>query len=142
LALRSLFGGIIVTATLFVGVACGDSTGPGGSGAGNQGGDGAGTSADGGSGAGTAGNPPTGGSGAGPIGGNGGAGGEGGQGGAPPNPAPGAPGQAFVSSGNRATSTNYKLVHTTGQSTVNQTTMTSRSYKLQGGLIGATGSQP
>ncbi len=131
-----------LAAALLVNAACGDSTGPGGSGGrGNQGGDGNGPST-GGSGGGNGGSVPIGGEGAGPVGGSGGNGGEGGAGGEPPNPAPGAPGQAFVSSGNRASSPNYKLIHTTGQPTINQSKMTSPSFTLQGGLIGATGSQP
>jgi hypothetical protein len=139
---RSLFGGLVLSTTLLVTAACGDSTGPGGSGGRPpQGGEGNGPST-GGSGGGTGGTAPIGGEGAGPVGGSGGSSGEGGSGGEPPNPAPGAPGQSFVSSGNQASSPNYKLIHTTGQPTINQTNMSSPSFTLQGGLIGATGSQP
>ena len=140
MAARSLV--CIAAAVLVFGAACGDSTGPGGSGASSQGGNGAGSSTGGEGGISQGGNPPLGGMGGTGTGGSGGGmGGEGGMGGGV-NPSPGAPGNAFVSSGNRASSTNYSVVHTTGQSTINQSLMTSPSYRLQGGLIGATGTQP
>lgn len=117
--------------------ACSDD-GDGTAGSTNQGGEAGSASTNGG-----------GGQGAGDVGGAGaggtmvisGGGGEGGTGGGPP-PDPGPPGNAFVSAGEYASSPNYSLVHTTGQSTMNQTKMTSSNYRLHGGLIGATGSLP
>jgi hypothetical protein len=76
-----------------------------------------------------------------PSQGGGGSTGEGGMGGSPPTQ-PGPPGNTLVSAGDYVTSQNYKLVFTMGQSTQNQSKMTSRNYRLQGGLIGATGSLP
>jgi hypothetical protein len=52
----------------------------------------------------------------------------------------GPPASDFVSSGNVSESNSYRLVWTLGQSTSNQSTSTSPSYRLQGGLIGANGS--
>jgi hypothetical protein len=48
----------------------------------------------------------------------------------------------FVSGGSYMKSTNYSMVYTVGQPTQIQTTTTSPSYRMQGGLIGATGSLP
>jgi hypothetical protein len=118
--------------------ACGDDSLTGGGGS-NQGGDGTGNNtAEGGGGRtseggtpNTGGNPPEGGGGS----------NEGGAGGQPPaEPAP--PGNALVSAGDYVTSPNYKLVFTMGQPTQNQSKMTSPNFRLQGGLIGATGNLP
>jgi hypothetical protein len=74
-------------------------------------------------------------------GGVGGQGGEGGQGGSiMGNHGPGA--QNIVSSGKVSTSANYKLVWTMGQSTQNQSKMSTTKFQLQGGLVGANGSVP
>lgn len=120
-----------------VALSCGDDTGLGG--AASQGG-GGGSPAE------------TGGGGQAQIGGNGsggspttttsGMGGDGGAGGEVMPALPGPPGNALVSAGDRVSSPSYTLVFTMGQSTINQTKMTSSSYRLQGGLIGATGSLP
>jgi hypothetical protein len=48
----------------------------------------------------------------------------------------------LVNAGNQASSDNYKLTHSMGQPTQNQGTMTSPSYRMQGGLIGAMGTLP
>ena len=75
------------------------------------------------------------------AGGMGGQGGEGGQGGSMnENHGPGA--QNMVSAGKVSTSANYKLVWTMGQSTQNQSKMSTTKYRLQGGLVGANGSVP
>ncbi|MBK9263693.1 MAG: hypothetical protein IPM54_28305 [Polyangiaceae bacterium] len=74
------------------------------------------------------------------AGGEAGQGGQGGQGGAMQSHGPGS--QAFVNAGEVSKSPGYKLVWTMGQSTQNQSTMSSDGYRLQGGLIGATGSKP
>ena len=82
--------------------------------------------------------------GAGGSGGTGGLGGEGGGGGSGggsvENHGPGA--KDMVSSGKVTTSANYKLVWTMGQSTQNQSQMSTAKYRLQGGLVGANGSVP
>lgn len=129
----------MVALFLVFGIACGDDTdGTGASSAGGQagqppvGGDGGGGQTSQGAG-GTGGTVTT--------DGGGGAGGEGGSGGAPPVE-PGPPGNALVSAGNYVTSPNFKLVFTMGQSTINQSKMNSPNYRLQGGLIGATGNLP
>ena len=70
-------------------------------------------------------------------GGAGGAGGAGGQGGAADN---GAPATETVTAGEVSKSPNYKMVFTFGQPTQNQGTTTSPGYRMQGGLVGATGS--
>lgn len=98
--------------------------------------------------AGSAGNPPVGGGGAGgDTGGAGGGtgggtttgtGGTGGTGGS--TPGDGAQATDWVSCGGVSKSTSYTLVHTLGQSTQNQGKTTSTNYRMQGGLIGATGS--
>lgn len=123
---------------LLLAAACGDDTdGTGASSAGGQGGQPSG-------GEGGTGGPLTqggGGSGGSVTDGGGGVGGEGGSGGAPPVE-PGPPGNALVSAGNYVTSPNYKLVFTMGQSTINQSKLNSPNYRLQGGLIGATGNLP
>ena len=105
----------------------GANGGNGGGGANTQGGGGAGANGGGGAGAGGGGGEPSGGGGAG--------------GGGPVTDA-GAPGQSFVSAGGTLTSPGYRVVFTMGQSTQNQQPMSSPSYQLQGGLIGATGSLP
>jgi hypothetical protein len=48
----------------------------------------------------------------------------------------------LVNAGSQAASDNYKLTHTMGQPTQNQGMMTSPSYRMQGGLIGAMGTLP
>jgi len=48
----------------------------------------------------------------------------------------------MVSSGKVSTSSKYKLVWTMGQSTQNQSKMSTAKYRLQGGLVGANGSEP
>ena len=50
--------------------------------------------------------------------------------------------QSLVTSGEVSQSPGYKLVWTMGQSTQNQSKMSSAGYRLQGGLIGANGSVP
>ena len=75
-------------------------------------------------------------------GGAGGGGTGGGGTGGGPNVAPGTPGQSFVSAGGVSTSSNYRLVFSMGQPSTNTGKMSSPSYRLQGGLIGATGSLP
>lgn len=73
-------------------------------------------------------------------GGAGGQGGDGGQGGSMMSHGPAA--QDIVSSGEVSKSPSYKLVWTLGQSTQNQSKMSSAGYRLQGGLVGANGSVP
>lgn len=121
-----------------VAVACGDDTGTGGTP--STGGNGGEASTGGNGGAAGGGVFGGGGSGGNPTQGGGGSG-EGGSGGGMPAE-PGPPGNALVSAGDYVTSEQYKLVFTMGQSTQNQSKMTSPHYRLQGGLIGATGSLP
>lgn len=74
-----------------------------------------------------------------------GAGGAGGQGGSGSGGAPqsfGPPGTDIVSAGAVVSNSQYRLVFTVGQSTQNQGKMTSSTYRLQGGVIGANGSLP
>lgn len=47
-----------------------------------------------------------------------------------------------VSAGDVCSSPSYRMVFTMGQPTQNQTKTTSPSYRMQGGLIGATGTLP
>ncbi|MCA9596696.1 MAG: hypothetical protein KC776_25440 [Myxococcales bacterium] len=47
-------------------------------------------------------------------------------------------GMAMLSGGTVMSSTNYKLVLSTGQSPGGNGVMTSTSYRLQGGIVGAT----
>lgn len=54
----------------------------------------------------------------------------------------GPPATDIVSAGEVSKSLNYSMVFTLGQSTQNQGTTTSPSYRLQGGLVGANGSLP
>lgn len=86
-------------------------------------------------------NTGTGGTG-GSTGGNGGTGGTGatGAGGTAPTGGPAA--VDIVNAGTQASSANYRLVFTFGQSTQNQGKTTSPNYRIQGGLIGAQGSLP
>jgi hypothetical protein len=88
-------------------------------------------------------------SGQGGSGAQGGAGGEGGTGGgtggqggsgAMSNFGPSA--TSFVNAGEVSKSPGYKLVWTLGQSTQNQSKMSSTNYRVQGGLVGANGSIP
>ena len=93
-------------------------------------------------------NPTTTGTGATGAGGSGGtgatgAGGSGATGAGGSGAAPGGPVAAdLVNAGEQATSANYRLVFTFGQSTQNQGKTTSPNYRIQGGLIGAQGSLP
>ena len=81
--------------------------------------------------------------GAGGAGGTGGSSGEGGGGGEGGGPVGNhGPASDMVSSGKVTKSTNYKLVWTMGQSTQNQSKMSTPKYRLQGGLVGANGSVP
>ena len=74
--------------------------------------------------------------------GDGGAGG-GGQGGAGGGTAENGPSATeTVSAGEVSSSSKYKMVFTLGQPTQNQEKTTSKSYRMQGGLIGANGSLP
>ena len=68
-----------------------------------------------------------------------GTGGTGGAGGATPT-GKGVPGGSLVSAGQVISSPKYRMVFTLGQSSPVQTNVSSPSYKLRGGLIGATGS--
>jgi hypothetical protein len=94
--------------------------------------------------------PGGGGAGGGAQGGNaqGGSGGQGGDvqgGGGAGGEAPvdaGHPGVDLVSAGTFATSTNFKMSFTLGQSTPSQQTMRSTNFRMQGGLQGANGSLP
>lgn len=144
---RSHRGSVLLGAALALSVAgttlgCGDdgSAGDGSSSAGDGGAGASGTGAAGtgamGTGAGSVGGSATGGS------GSGGAatGGNGGSGGAPPLVGP--PGTETVSGGTVCESPSYRMVVTVGQPTTNQTTTTSPSYRLQGGLVGANESLP
>ena len=130
--------GWLVAGFACVSFACGDDgTNP--SGGSSQGGEGGQQTSNGGGGqTSTGGTMNTGGS---TTDGGGGAGGEGGAGGSPPAD-PGPPGNALVSAGEYVTSPNFKLVFTMGQSTQNQSKMSSQNFRLQGGLIGATGNLP
>ncbi len=53
-------------------------------------------------------------------------------------PTGGYPGLAVVAGGNVMTSTNYRLVLTTGEGPGGNAAATSTNYRLQGGLVGAT----
>lgn len=74
------------------------------------------------------------------MGGSGGDGGSGGSGGAMMAHGPSA--TSLVNAGEVSTSPKFKLVWTLGQSSQNQSKMTSSGYRLQGGLSGANGSLP
>ncbi|HRI66507.1 MAG TPA: hypothetical protein PK156_19800 [Polyangium sp.] len=128
----------------------GDTSGSGVGGTGGKTGSGGsgGSGAAGGAG-GTAGSAGTGGmggfggtGGVGGTGGIGGAGGAGGSGGGNPLVIPGHQGMEIVNGGQFMKSPNYSMVYTVGQPTQIQTTTTSPSYVMRGGLIGATGSLP
>ena len=54
----------------------------------------------------------------------------------------GPPANQLVNGGDVVTSPGYKMVFTLGQPTQNQTKTTSRGYRMQGGLMGATGTSP
>ena len=54
----------------------------------------------------------------------------------------GPPATETVSGGDVSKSAKYKLVSTVGQPTQNQGTSNSAKHRLQGGLIGASGSLP
>jgi hypothetical protein len=69
--------------------------------------------------------------------GTGGEGGGGAGGGA--SAGKGAPGGSLVSAGHVVSSPKYRMVFTVGQSSPVQTTVSSPSYTLRGGVIGATG---
>jgi hypothetical protein len=111
----------------------GGTTGTGGSTAGSAGG---GTTGTGGSVAGSAGTTGAGGNAAGGRGGNAGATGLGGMG---PR---GVASHQLVNGGGVVQSSNYRMVFTVGQPTPQQTTTTSATYRMRGGLIGATGTPP
>ncbi|WP_197041182.1 hypothetical protein [Chondromyces apiculatus] len=72
------------------------------------------------------------------TGGGGGAGGGGGQGGGVVA-VQGAPATETVSAGRFVKSPNYSMVFTLGQPTQNQGKSTSPSYRMQGGVVGASG---
>lgn len=57
-------------------------------------------------------------------------------------PGHGPPATQTVSAGNRSQSGSYVMVSTLGQPTQNQDRTSSKSYVLQGGLVGANGSLP
>lgn len=61
-------------------------------------------------------------------------------GGAPPNYGPAA--TETVNAGGVVNSPSYQMVFTFGQPSANQGKMTSATYEMQGGLIGATGTKP
>lgn len=48
----------------------------------------------------------------------------------------------LVNAGGVTKSTNFKMISTLGQPTQNQSTTTSPTYRMQGGLVGANGSLP
>lgn len=112
----------------------------GGGTSGSNGGGGSGVTGGGGTGGGGTGGTGgvTGGTG-GVTGGTGGTTGGGGTGGGGPTDL-GAQATAFVNAGGQAKSANFSMVFTLGQSTQNQGVTTSANYRLQGGIIGATGS--
>jgi hypothetical protein len=74
-------------------------------------------------------------------GGGGGEGGAGGTGGTS-SAGNGAQSSETVSAGEVSKSAKYKMVYTLGQPTQNQGNSTSPKHRLQGGVIGATGSLP
>ncbi len=59
----------------------------------------------------------------------------------PPGGSPPVAAQQITSGGGTASSSSYKLVFTIGEPTAGASAASSR-YRLQGGLIGATGSTP
>lgn len=71
-----------------------------------------------------------------------GSGGTGGTGGGPVAGGHGPPASQLVNGGDVVKSPGYKMVFTLGQPTQNQTKTTSPGYRMQGGLIGATGTLP
>ena len=76
-------------------------------------------------------------------GGTAGAGGDAGAGGTGGSmPTAGKTATDFVNAGEVATSPSYRMVFTLGQSTQNQGVTNSQSYRMQGGVIGATESLP
>jgi hypothetical protein len=81
---------------------------------------------------------PGGGGGGGAGGGGGGDGGAGGSSSADNGP----PSSETVSAGEVSKSPKYKMVYTLGQPTQNQGKLSSPAHRLQGGVIGATGSLP
>jgi hypothetical protein len=81
---------------------------------------------------------PGGGGGGGAGGGGGGDGGAGGSSSADNGP----PSSETVSAGEVSKSPKYKMVYTLGQPTQNQGKSSSPAHRLQGGVIGATGSLP
>jgi hypothetical protein len=62
--------------------------------------------------------------------------------GEPEPAAPGQPASQLVSSGTQMSSPSYTMVYTLGQPTALQSTHSSPSYSVRGGLIGANGSPP
>lgn len=91
----------------------------------------------------TTGSGPSGSGGSG-VGGTGGTatGGTGGVGGTPSAGMHGPGASQMVNGGDVVKSPGYKMVFTLGQPTQNQTRTTSPGYRMQGGLIGATGTLP
>lgn len=88
--------------------------------------------------------PTTTGTGTGGAGGQGGVGGVGGQGGGG-GAAPAAKGRSagdLVSAGQVSKSPGYKMIYTLGQPSQNQGKMSSPKFRVQGGLVGASGSLP
>lgn len=79
--------------------------------------------------------------GAGGSGGEAGQGGGAGQGGAGGAPAASPGGTEWASAGGVSKSTKFKMQFTFGQPTTNQGHSTSESYRIQGGLVGANGSE-
>ncbi len=133
--LALILGGLALAVTTSVGCSGSDTTNPGegttGTGGSIQqggGGAGGGTGATGGMGGMT---------GSGGMGGSGGSGGSGGASG-PHGPAA----TALVNGGSVSSSSNFAMVHTLGQSSQAQQTLTSSNYQLQGGLVGANGTLP
>lgn len=131
---------VVLLIALSGAIACADDVSPtGGNGAGGAGGRGAGGAGPGGGGSGQGGSAQGGSAQGG--GGQGGNGGEGGAGGSAPVDL-GHPGVDLVSAGTFATSPNFKMSFTLGQSTPSQETMRSTNFRMQGGLQGANGSLP
>lgn len=73
--------------------------------------------------------------------GSGGQGGDGGQGGHGGNPVEEHAVADWASAGGTSKSSNFKMVFTVGQPTSNTQKSTSSSYRMQGGLNGASGSE-
>lgn len=72
----------------------------------------------------------------------GGTGGAGGEGGGSVTPDLGHPGTEIVNGGQFMKSGKYSMVYTIGQPSQVQSTVKSDKYRMQGGIVGATGSLP